>query len=228
MPRDSGCLSRCLAASAPFPKCRPFCTACLPSGVSASCPAFLWWKNSSFPPLFCHFPSHEKSEHGLTRYRYAEGIDLLYSTNEFRFHDFFTLKLFPSLVLPKRFARISAIAFSWDLPVDSQPHTSTTQQRNYDAVWEFLGSACPGLRTLRIFLQALGLSNRGDKTVEEFQRAWLEPINKLESLNLQAFEIYTPRSFYFRFKDVANRELYDLIEIPHQGLVYGSMQYAQP
>lgn len=151
----------------------------------------------------------------LTVLRYSEGIDLLYSTNEFRFDDTLTLRLFPALILPQRLAQITTLVFNWPLSYLDQPHVSIYQQNRYDAVWELLASGYPGLRKLRVSLMAPGRSARGNATVEQFKRAWLEPLDRLASLKLETFRVFTPKTFYFYFKEMPSETPYCFVETAH-------------
>ena len=89
------------------------------------------------------------------------------------------------------------------------------QKKNYDAIWEILASVYPNLRNLHVALMAEGRPEPGNMTKEQFNLAWLEPLDRLVSLNLQDFKITAPEGYYFFFKTVDSHKLYRLVETTH-------------
>ena len=148
--------------------------------------------------------------------RYSEGIDLLYSSNEFRFDNALTLRLFPDLILPQRLARITSVVFNWPLPYELQPHISPDQKNGYRAAWATLADRFLSLRTLRVVLLAPGIADCSDTPAGEFKRAWLEPLDNLTNLKLETFDILVPRSYYHYFKGVGSEKPYRFIGTAHQ------------
>lgn len=81
-------------------------------------------------------------------------------------------------------------------------------------MWKFIASNFSGLRKLCIDFDILPCI-RGTKPLEEFQNAWLDPLQELSQLDLECFEVTFPSSYfcYLSLEGGANRKSYRLLEL---------------
>ncbi|KFY26806.1 hypothetical protein V493_03858 [Pseudogymnoascus sp. VKM F-4281 (FW-2241)] len=131
---------------------------------------------------------------------YSEAIEILYSTTIFDFGTRQLLCDFPSLVLPQRFALISAIEMSWEFIDLGLPLIDTEQLQLYQDMWAML-AAMPNLRHLKIAIAAHECPYPAPPDLKE---VWLGPPNQLGKLDV--FEVLIPLSYAMNFQFSADEE----------------------
>ncbi|KFY85239.1 hypothetical protein V500_08588 [Pseudogymnoascus sp. VKM F-4518 (FW-2643)] len=125
--------------------------------------------------------------------RYSEAIDIIYSTTTFDFDTRQLLYDFPSLVLPQRFALISAIEMLWEFIGLGLSPIDTKQTQLYQDMWAML-AAMPNLRHLKIAVAAHECPSPAPPDLKE---VWLGPPKKLGKMDV--FEVLVPLSYAENF-----------------------------
>ncbi|KFY41525.1 hypothetical protein V494_02948 [Pseudogymnoascus sp. VKM F-4513 (FW-928)] len=120
---------------------------------------------------------------------YSEAIDILYSSTIFDFGTRQLLCDFPSLVLPQRFALISAIEMLWEFIGLGLSPINTEQMQLYQDMWAML-AAMPNLRHLRIAVAAHECPYPAPPGLRE---VWLGPPKKLDKMDV--FQVLVPLSY---------------------------------
>ncbi|OBT40324.1 hypothetical protein VE00_08472 [Pseudogymnoascus sp. WSF 3629] len=120
---------------------------------------------------------------------YSEAIDILYSTTTFDFGSRQLLWDFPSLVLPQRFALISAIEMLWEFIDLGLSPIDTERTQLYQDMWAML-AAMPNLRHLKIGVAA---HECPDPAPPDLKEVWLGPPKQLG--NLDVFVVLVPVSY---------------------------------
>ncbi|OBT68026.1 hypothetical protein VE03_01475 [Pseudogymnoascus sp. 23342-1-I1] len=123
------------------------------------------------------------------RQMYSEAIDILYSTTTFDFGTRQLLYEFPSLVLPQRFALISAIEMSWEFIGLGLSPINTEQTQLCQDMWAML-AAMPNLRHLKI---AVAAHECPYPAPPDLKKVWLAPPKKLRKMDV--FEVLVPLSY---------------------------------
>ncbi|OBT98208.2 hypothetical protein VE01_03852 [Pseudogymnoascus verrucosus] len=133
---------------------------------------------------------------------YSEAIDILYSTTIFDFGTRQLLCDFPSLVLPQRFALISAIEMIWEFIDLGLSPIDTKRTQLYRDMWAML-AAMPNLRHLKI---AVASHECPDPAPPDLKEVWLGPPKQLGKLDV--FVVLVPdsyaRSFDFSVDEGSN------------------------
>ncbi|OBT85286.1 hypothetical protein VE02_06534 [Pseudogymnoascus sp. 03VT05] len=126
---------------------------------------------------------------------YSEAIDILYSTTTFDFGTRQLLCNFPSLVLPQRFALISAIEMQWEF-VNLGASVITAKHRQlYHDMWAML-AGMPNLRHLKI---AVGAQECPNPAPADLKEVWLGPLKQLGKMDV--FEVLVPSSYARHLSD---------------------------
>jgi hypothetical protein len=135
---------------------------------------------------------------------YVEGIDLLYSTNEFGIEELSTLHHFKAAILPKQFQNIASLSVLWDWgngtngPWSEYPSARfmVTELPPYDMrtwliFWEMVRQEMVGLRVLRLDLKD---DNMGNQLLHRLDAYWVQPVLKLRGLKEVKFSTWKEKS----------------------------------
>ncbi|KAG0647986.1 hypothetical protein D0Z07_5877 [Hyphodiscus hymeniophilus] len=153
--------------------------------------SLLWTCRTMWVVLSTRYLSLRLLNSKLTRRRYSEAIDILYSTTTFNFANHELLRSFPSLVVPQRFAAITSIEMTWifvNLGIYIFPNADITL---YNEMWAMLADM-PHLRHLKIAVAAYECPQ---PVPLQLQETWLEPLDRLKGKPMQVFEVQVPESY---------------------------------
>ncbi|OBT52720.1 hypothetical protein VE04_06579 [Pseudogymnoascus sp. 24MN13] len=123
------------------------------------------------------------------RQMYSEAIDILYSTTTFDFDTRQLLCDFSSLVLPQRFALISAIEMKWYFLNLGCSVIPAKDRQLYHDMWAML-ARMPNLRHLEIAVIAHECPNPAPADLKE---VWLGPLKQLGKMDV--FEVLVPQTY---------------------------------
>jgi len=128
---------------------------------------------------------------------YAEGINLLYSSNTFDFAHPVTFMWFTRTIHPQRLASITKLQIGWiangaDLPFRHEPKSknrknydpwdSSDLASSWDPMWKIIVHEMPGLRSLWVQCRYTSSHLLRNPTHEQIQELLMEPMLELKGL----------------------------------------------
>lgn len=122
-----------------------------------------------------------------------EAIEILYRTTTFKFDDRETFASFPSLVLPQRFALITAIEMDCNFDELGESTITAESRQPYNEMWALLASM-PNLSHLDIQIRAGYCPYQPPADLKE---VWLGPLKQMGEM--EVFDVQIPASYCYRF-----------------------------
>lgn len=107
---------------------------------------------------------------------YAEGIDILYTTNTFHMSGNAMIPRLPNRTLPQRHSSISSLEMVWLLNVQTQHFGKThSEESHMESLYQAIVADFPRLRRLFLSIQRRGYCS----TEFDVEQAVLQPMDKL-------------------------------------------------